>query len=63
MLVEGAQHYLSAVLRVFLELLSYKMLGWLGDVHFLVIPLGSNVVARYLGSMHYCYNSFSQDLA
>nr|KAF6296178.1 hypothetical protein mMyoMyo1_009244 [Myotis myotis] len=62
-LVAGAQHYLSAVLRVFLELLSYKMLDWLGYVHFLVIPLGSNPVARYLGSMHYRYNSFFQDLA
>uniref|UniRef100_L7N1R2 Phosphofurin acidic cluster sorting protein 2 n=1 Tax=Myotis lucifugus TaxID=59463 RepID=L7N1R2_MYOLU len=62
-LVAGAQHYFSAVLRVFLELLSYKMLDWLGYEHFLVIPLGSNPVARYLGSVHYRYNSFFQDLA
>uniref|UniRef100_G1PZ05 Uncharacterized protein n=1 Tax=Myotis lucifugus TaxID=59463 RepID=G1PZ05_MYOLU len=52
-LVAGAQHYFSAVLQVFLELLSYKMLGWLGYEHFLVIPLGSHPVARYLGSINY----------
>ncbi|EPQ14391.1 Phosphofurin acidic cluster sorting protein 2 [Myotis brandtii] len=62
-LVAGAQHYFSAVLRVFLELLSYKVLNWLGYMSFLVIPLGSNPVARYLGSVHYRYNSFFQDLA
>uniref|UniRef100_G1Q2A0 Phosphofurin acidic cluster sorting protein 2 n=1 Tax=Myotis lucifugus TaxID=59463 RepID=G1Q2A0_MYOLU len=57
-LVAGAQHYFSAVLRVFLE-----MLDWLGYMHFLVILLGSNPVARYLGSMHYRYHSFFPDLA
>ncbi|EPQ14378.1 Phosphofurin acidic cluster sorting protein 2 [Myotis brandtii] len=35
---------------------------WLGYMHFLVIPLGSHLVARYLGSVHYCYHSFFQDL-
>uniref|UniRef100_G1Q346 Phosphofurin acidic cluster sorting protein 1/2 C-terminal domain-containing protein n=1 Tax=Myotis lucifugus TaxID=59463 RepID=G1Q346_MYOLU len=61
-LVAGAQHYFIAVLRMFLELLSYKMLNWLGYVHFLVILLGSNPVARYLGSIHYRYTNFFQDL-
>uniref|UniRef100_G1PZ25 Phosphofurin acidic cluster sorting protein 1/2 C-terminal domain-containing protein n=1 Tax=Myotis lucifugus TaxID=59463 RepID=G1PZ25_MYOLU len=61
-LVAGAQHYFIAVLRVFLELLSYKLLNWLGYVHFLVILLGSNPVARYLGSIHYRYTNFFQDL-
>ncbi|EPQ10179.1 Phosphofurin acidic cluster sorting protein 2 [Myotis brandtii] len=62
-LVAGAQHYFIAVLRVFLELLSYKMLNWLGYMSFLVILLGSHPVARNLGSMHYHYNSFFQELA
>uniref|UniRef100_G1Q6R5 Uncharacterized protein n=1 Tax=Myotis lucifugus TaxID=59463 RepID=G1Q6R5_MYOLU len=62
-LVAGALHYFITVLRVFLEMLSYKMLDWPGFVHFLVILLGSNPVARYLGFMHYRYNSFFQDLA
>uniref|UniRef100_L7N197 Phosphofurin acidic cluster sorting protein 1/2 C-terminal domain-containing protein n=1 Tax=Myotis lucifugus TaxID=59463 RepID=L7N197_MYOLU len=62
-LVAGAQHYFITVLRVFLELLSYKMLNWLGYVHFLVILLGSNPVARYLGSINYRYTNFFQDLA
>ncbi|XP_070250744.1 phosphofurin acidic cluster sorting protein 2-like [Myotis yumanensis] len=62
-LVAGTQHYFSSMLLVFLKLLSYKILDWLGYVHFLVTPLGSNSVARFLGSMHYNYNSFFQDLA
>lgn len=35
---------------------------WLGYMHFLAIQLGSYLVARYLGSVHYRYNSFFQNL-
>ena len=38
--VAGAQHYLSAVLRLFVEQLSLKTPDWLGYMRFLVIPLG-----------------------
>lgn len=38
--VAGAQHYLSAVLRLFVEQLSHKTPDWLGYMRFLVIPLG-----------------------
>ncbi|XP_074182849.1 phosphofurin acidic cluster sorting protein 2 isoform X1 [Rhinolophus sinicus] len=61
--VAGAQHYLSAVLRLFVEQLSHKTPDWLGYMRFLVIPLGSHPVARYLGSVDYRYNNFFQDLA
>lgn len=35
----------------------------LGYMHFLAIQLGSYLVARFLGSVHYRYNSFFQNLA
>ncbi|KAK1327358.1 hypothetical protein QTO34_017011 [Cnephaeus nilssonii] len=60
---QGLTTPMCAVLRIFLELLSYKMLDWLGYMRFLVIPLGSHPMARHLGSVHYLYNSFFQDLA
>ncbi|XP_006839658.1 PREDICTED: phosphofurin acidic cluster sorting protein 2 [Chrysochloris asiatica] len=61
--VAGAQHYLSAVLRLFVEQLTHKTPDWLSYMRFLVIPLGSHPVARYLGSVDYRYNNFFQDLA
>lgn len=41
--VAGAQHYLSAVLRLFVEQLSHKTPDWLGYMRFLVIPLGEGL--------------------
>lgn len=38
--VAGAQHYLSAILRLFVEQLSHKTPDWLGYMRFLIIPLG-----------------------
>ncbi|NWV33756.1 PACS2 protein, partial [Grantiella picta] len=61
--VAGAQNYLSAVLRLFVEQLSHKTPDWLGYMRFLIIPLGSHPVAKYLGSVDHRYNNFFQDLA
>ncbi|XP_072284861.1 phosphofurin acidic cluster sorting protein 2 [Pyxicephalus adspersus] len=41
--VAGAQNYLSAVLRLFVEQLSHKTPDWLGYLRFLIIPLGDFV--------------------
>lgn len=41
--VAGAQHYLSAVLRLFVEQLSHKTPDWLGYMRFLIIPLGEGL--------------------
>lgn len=38
--VAGAQQYLSAVLRLFVDHLSHKTPDWLGYMRFLIIPLG-----------------------
>ncbi|TNM95864.1 hypothetical protein fugu_016947 [Takifugu bimaculatus] len=40
--VAGAQHYLSAVLRLFVDHLSHKTPDWLGYMRFLIIPLGDS---------------------
>ncbi|XP_068109468.1 phosphofurin acidic cluster sorting protein 2 isoform X1 [Hyperolius riggenbachi] len=61
--VAGAQNYLSAVLRLFVEQLSHKTPDWLGYLRFLIIPLGSHPVAKYLGSVDYKYNNLFQDPA
>ncbi|KAM8917423.1 phosphofurin acidic cluster sorting protein 2 isoform 2-T2 [Spinachia spinachia] len=61
--VAGAQHYLSAVLRLFVDHLSHKTPDWLGYMRFLVIPLGSHPVSKYLGTIDYRYNSLFQDAA
>ncbi|KAM7067066.1 phosphofurin acidic cluster sorting protein 2-like [Molossus nigricans] len=61
--VVGAQHYLSAVLRLYVEQLSHKIPDWLGYMCFVVILLGSHPMATYLGSVDYHYKIFFQDLA
>ncbi|XP_037097078.1 phosphofurin acidic cluster sorting protein 2 isoform X4 [Syngnathus acus] len=61
--VAGAQHYLSAVLRLFVDHLTHKTPDWLGYMRFLIIPLGAHPVSKYLGAMDYRYNALFQDAA
>ncbi|XP_070251128.1 phosphofurin acidic cluster sorting protein 2-like [Myotis yumanensis] len=61
--VAGDQQYFSTVLRVFVEQLSHKAPDWLDHMRFLVIPLGSHPLARYLGSVDCRYHKFLRDLA
>uniref|UniRef100_A0A3P8VES1 Phosphofurin acidic cluster sorting protein 2 n=1 Tax=Cynoglossus semilaevis TaxID=244447 RepID=A0A3P8VES1_CYNSE len=61
--VAGAQHYLSAVLKLFVDHLSHKTPDWLGYMRFLIIPLGAHPVSKYLGTIDYRYNSLFQDTA
>ncbi|KAM6960692.1 phosphofurin acidic cluster sorting protein 2 isoform 1-T2 [Aplochiton taeniatus] len=61
--VAGAQHYLGAVLRLFVDHLTHKTPDWLGYMRFLIIPLGSHPVSKYLGSIDHRYNSLFQDAA
>ncbi|XP_035023338.1 phosphofurin acidic cluster sorting protein 2 isoform X1 [Hippoglossus stenolepis] len=61
--VAGAQHYLSAVLRLFVDHLTHKTPDWLGYMRFLIIPLGAHPVSKYLGTIDYRYNSLFQDSA
>uniref|UniRef100_A0A3Q2D6W0 Phosphofurin acidic cluster sorting protein 2 n=1 Tax=Cyprinodon variegatus TaxID=28743 RepID=A0A3Q2D6W0_CYPVA len=61
--VAGAQHYLSAVLRLFVDHLTHKTPDWLGYMRFLIIPLGVHPVSKYLGTIDSRYNSLFQDTA
>ncbi|XP_047668658.1 phosphofurin acidic cluster sorting protein 2 isoform X6 [Tachysurus fulvidraco] len=61
--VAGAQHYLSSVLRLFVDHLTHKTPDWLGYLRFLIIPLGAHPVSEYLASIDYRYNNLFKDLA
>ncbi|XP_060781051.1 phosphofurin acidic cluster sorting protein 2 isoform X2 [Neoarius graeffei] len=61
--VAGAQHYLSTVLRLFVDHLTHKTPDWLGYLRFLIIPLGAHPVSKYLASIDYRYNNLFQDSA
>uniref|UniRef100_A0A9L0RDY8 Phosphofurin acidic cluster sorting protein 1 n=1 Tax=Equus caballus TaxID=9796 RepID=A0A9L0RDY8_HORSE len=53
----GGQSYLSSILRFFVKSLASKTSDWLGYMRFLIIPLGSHPVAKYLGSVDSRYGS------
>ncbi|KAB0407481.1 hypothetical protein E2I00_007655, partial [Balaenoptera physalus] len=53
----GSQSYLSSILRFFVKSLASKTSDWLGYMRFLIIPLGSHPVAKYLGSVDSRYSS------
>ncbi|KAM7069276.1 phosphofurin acidic cluster sorting protein 2-like [Molossus nigricans] len=61
--VVGAQHYLSAVLRLYVEQLSSKMPKLQASMCFQVLPLGSHPVPWYLCSVDYHDNNFFPDRA
>ncbi|XP_060746879.1 phosphofurin acidic cluster sorting protein 1a isoform X4 [Tachysurus vachellii] len=53
----GGHNYLGAILRFFVSQLANKTSDWLGHLKFLVVPLGSHPVAKYLGSLDNRYRS------
>uniref|UniRef100_A0A8D2LAJ0 Phosphofurin acidic cluster sorting protein 2 n=1 Tax=Varanus komodoensis TaxID=61221 RepID=A0A8D2LAJ0_VARKO len=61
--VAGDQSYLSIVLRFFVEQLASKTPDWLNYVRFLVVPLGSHPLAKYLGSVDNRYSALFLDAA
>ncbi|XP_075795077.1 phosphofurin acidic cluster sorting protein 1 isoform X2 [Pelodiscus sinensis] len=59
----GGQSYLSAILRFFVKQLANKTPDWLSYMRFLIVPLGSHPVAKYLGSVDSRYSSTFLDSA
>ncbi|XP_026572069.1 phosphofurin acidic cluster sorting protein 1 isoform X2 [Pseudonaja textilis] len=57
----GGQSYLSAILRFFVKQLANKTSDWLNHMKFLIIPLGSHPVAKYLGSVDSRYSNMFLD--
>ncbi|XP_039385098.1 phosphofurin acidic cluster sorting protein 1-like isoform X3 [Mauremys reevesii] len=61
--VAGEQSYLSIVLRFFVEQLASKTPDWLNYLRFLVVPLGSHPLAKYLASVDGRYSALFLDTA
>ncbi|XP_030626781.1 phosphofurin acidic cluster sorting protein 2-like isoform X2 [Chanos chanos] len=61
--VAGDQSYLSTVLRFFVEQLANKTPDWLSYIRFLVIPIGSHPLAKYVASFDSKFNSLFMDTA
>ncbi|XP_078069636.1 phosphofurin acidic cluster sorting protein 2-like [Mustelus asterias] len=61
--VAGDQTFLSTILRFFVEQLASKTPDWLNYIRFLIIPLGSHPLAKYLASVDNKYNSSFMDSA
>ncbi|XP_051819960.1 phosphofurin acidic cluster sorting protein 1 [Antechinus flavipes] len=59
----GGQSYLSSILRFFVKALANKTSDWLGYMRFLIVPLGSHPVAKYIGSVDSRYSSAFLDPA
>uniref|UniRef100_A0A1B6C0R2 Phosphofurin acidic cluster sorting protein 2 n=1 Tax=Clastoptera arizonana TaxID=38151 RepID=A0A1B6C0R2_9HEMI len=57
LLLAGSDSFINCVLRHYVEQLSSKPPDWQTYIRFLVVPLGSNTVCRYLGSLDSLYNS------
>ncbi|XP_034019866.1 phosphofurin acidic cluster sorting protein 1-like isoform X5 [Thalassophryne amazonica] len=52
----GSQSYLGAILQFFVTQLANKTSDWLNHMRFLVVPLGSHPVAKYLGALDNRYS-------
>uniref|UniRef100_A0AAY4EBP6 Phosphofurin acidic cluster sorting protein 2 n=1 Tax=Denticeps clupeoides TaxID=299321 RepID=A0AAY4EBP6_9TELE len=61
--VVGDQSYLSTVLRFFVEQLANKTPDWLSYIRFLVIPIGSHPLAKYVASFDGKFHSLFMDTA
>ncbi|XP_026210213.1 phosphofurin acidic cluster sorting protein 2 isoform X2 [Anabas testudineus] len=59
--VAGDQSYLSTILRFFVEQLANKTPDWLSYIRFLVIPIGSHPLAKYVASFDSRFNSIFMD--
>ncbi|XP_060711452.1 phosphofurin acidic cluster sorting protein 2-like isoform X2 [Hemiscyllium ocellatum] len=59
----GDQSFLSTILRFFVEQLASKTPDWLNYIRFLIVPLGSHPLAKYLASVDNKYNSTFMDSA
>ncbi|XP_015191775.1 PREDICTED: phosphofurin acidic cluster sorting protein 2 isoform X3 [Polistes dominula] len=54
--IAGGDSFVNAVLRHYVELLSFKPPDWQNYLKFLVVPLGSNTLSKYLSSVDAKYS-------
>ncbi|XP_077281116.1 phosphofurin acidic cluster sorting protein KrT95D isoform X3 [Temnothorax americanus] len=55
-IIAGGDSFINAVLRHYVDLLSFRPPDWQNYMKFLVVPLGSNTLTRYLGSIDTKYS-------
>lgn len=60
-MIAGGDSFINAVLRHYVDLLSFKPPDWQNYMKFLVVPLGSNTLTRYLGSVDTKYSMLFGD--
>lgn len=60
-MIAGGDSFINAVLRHYVDLLSFRPPDWQNYMKFLVVPLGSNTLARYLGSVDAKYSMLFGD--
>ncbi|ELU12912.1 hypothetical protein CAPTEDRAFT_112775 [Capitella teleta] len=61
MAIAGCDSFVNSILRPYVEQFSAKSPDWQHYVKFLVIPLGSNLLGRYLSKVDSTYNSLFND--
>ncbi|XP_074103437.1 phosphofurin acidic cluster sorting protein KrT95D isoform X1 [Cotesia typhae] len=54
--IAGGDSFVNAVLRHYVDLLSFRPPDWQSYLRFLIVPLGSNSLAKYLGSIDSKYS-------
>ncbi|XP_043111337.1 phosphofurin acidic cluster sorting protein 1 isoform X3 [Puntigrus tetrazona] len=59
--VAGDQSYLSTVLRLFVEQLANKTPDWLSYIRFLIVPIGSHPLAKYVSTFDSRFCSMFMD--
>ncbi|XP_001625918.2 phosphofurin acidic cluster sorting protein 2 [Nematostella vectensis] len=59
--IAGTEPYISSILRPYVEHLSSKPPEWQTYIRFLVIPLGTQPLAKYIASLDSTYNSMFLD--
>ncbi|XP_057337187.1 phosphofurin acidic cluster sorting protein 2 isoform X3 [Microplitis mediator] len=54
--IAGGDSFVNAVLRHYVDLLSFRPPDWQNYLRFLIVPLGSNSLSKYLGSVDSKYS-------
>ncbi|XP_018904006.1 phosphofurin acidic cluster sorting protein 2 isoform X2 [Bemisia tabaci] len=57
LILAGSDGFVNLVLRNYVEQFSYKPVDWQNYIRFLVIPLGTNFLSRYLSSVDSLYGA------
>lgn len=61
MVIAGGDSFVNAVLRHYVDLLSFRPPDWQNYLKFLVVPLGSNTLSKYLSSIDTKYSMLFGD--